>query len=97
MKYRARENCFNAIQYDNLNKEEVEEFLGEKTGAEIYDSAYKAGVHAPIRLLFIPTIEGEKRVKPSDFICKFKNGKTSVIDEDEFNRKFERIEDDLDE
>lgn len=64
------------IQFNgNSNKIEIKKWVGKELKYEVFsDSAYEAGVGAPCFSLFIPTLEGEMRAAPDDYIIKGVNG-----------------------
>lgn len=72
MKYRKKPVVIEAIQFNNLNKEEVEAFVGRGELAWILESetAYIAGVAPPISSLSIETKEGFMKAFPGDWIIK---------------------------
>lgn len=60
-----------AIQFNNLNYEEIEKFVGKKLRKEIEsETAYVAGKGAPVLSITIPTKEGDMKAFPSDWIIK---------------------------
>lgn len=75
MKYIKKPVVIEAVQYNNLNRKEIEEFVGTKLEQDVYsDTAYVAGMGAPIFSLTIPTLEGNMTALPGDFIIKGVNG-----------------------
>jgi hypothetical protein len=68
------------IQYNNLNKEEIETFVGKKIHQELEsETAYVAGQGPPIFSVSIETTNGIVKMYPSDWIQKNDNGDLSVI------------------
>lgn len=60
-----------AIQYNNLNKEEIEIFVGKKLHQELEsETAYLAGKGAPQFSILIETKEGVMKAMPNDWIIK---------------------------
>lgn len=60
-----------AIQYNNLNRKEVELFVGKKLKTELEsETAYLAGKGSPKFSLIIETKEGEMKAMPGDWIIK---------------------------
>lgn len=60
-----------AIQFNNINREEVEEFVGKKLTQELEsETAYVAGKGAPIFSIAIDTKEGIMKAFPGDWIIK---------------------------
>lgn len=71
MEYTKRPLTVEAIQFNNINREEVEAFVGRKLKQEIEsETAYIAGVAPPISSLTIPTKEGDMKAFPGDYIIK---------------------------
>lgn len=71
MNFRKRPVVIEAIRYTNLNKEEIEAFVGTILKSEIEsETAYEAGVAPPIQSITIPTKEGDMKAFPGDFIIK---------------------------
>ena len=78
------------IQYNgNSNKMEIEEWIGKELKCEVFsDSAYEAGMGAPYFSLFIPTLEGEMRADPYDYIIKGVNGEFYPCKPDIFEKTY---------
>lgn len=71
MKYRKKPVVIEAIQFNNINKEEIEVFVGKKLHQEIEsETAYIAGIAPPISSLSIETKEGVMKAFPGDWIIK---------------------------
>jgi len=70
-KFRKKPVEIEAIQYNNLNREEVEAFVGEKLEMELEsETAYVAGQGPPIFSIAINTKEGVMKAFPGDWIIK---------------------------
>jgi len=92
--YRKKPVVIEAIQYDGLNKEKIERFVGSSLKSEINDCAWKAGANvAPIRTLIIPTLEGDHKASPGDFIIRGVNGEFYPCKPDIFEKTYEAVED----
>ena len=92
MKYRKLPVVIDAIRYDGLNKEIVEEFVGDFLDSEINDCAYIAtGKVPPIRKLIIQTLEGKMFVSPGDYVIKGVNGEFYPCKPDIFYKTYEPI------
>jgi hypothetical protein len=60
-----------AIKYNNLNREEIERFVGKKLHQELEsETAYLAGKGAPIFSISIETKEGTMKAFPNDWIIR---------------------------
>ncbi len=69
--YRKRPIVIQAIQYNNLNRTKIEEFVGQELKQELEsEAAYIAGQGAPICSITIPTMEGNMKAMPGDYIIK---------------------------
>jgi len=70
-KYRKKPVVVEAIQYTNLNKREVDVFVGETLNREFEsETAYLAGKGFPVYSLLINTKEGVMKAYPGDWIIK---------------------------
>lgn len=59
------------IQYDGLNYSEIGVFIGQPLKPELEsETAYVAGVAPPIFSISIPTLEGDMKAMPNDYIIK---------------------------
>lgn len=89
MKYVKKSVEVDAIQYNNLNKKDIEQFVGEELKQELFsDSAYEAGKGAPLFSLTIPTLEGEMKALPGDYIIKGVNGEFYPCKPDIFKKTY---------
>lgn len=70
-KFKKKPVIIEAIQYNNLNREEIEKFVGKELKQELEsETAYLAGKGAPLFSLTIETKEGNMKVMPSDWVIK---------------------------
>lgn len=71
MQYRKKPVVIDAIQYISLNSQEIESFVGKtlKMAMES-ETAYVADQGAPIFSLIIPTLEGNMKVMPGDYVIR---------------------------
>lgn len=89
MKYVKKSVVVEAVQYDNLNKKDIEQFVGKELKQELFsDSAYEVGMGAPIFSLTIPTLEGEMKALPGDYIIKGVNGEFYPCKPDIFKKTY---------
>jgi hypothetical protein len=89
-KYRKKPVVIEAIQYNNINKDEIEAFVGKPLASEIEsETAYIAGQGAPIRSLTIETLEGNHKAMPGDFIIKGVNGEFYPCKPDIFEKTYD--------
>lgn len=88
MKYRKRPVVIEAVKYNGLNLVEIQKFIGESLETDFYDN----GVTAPILSLIIPTLEGDMKAKPGDYIIKGVNGEFYPCKPDIFEKTYELAE-----
>jgi hypothetical protein len=72
-KYRKKPVVIEAVQWNgNSNRQEIVDFLGQQElkTEEYSTTAYEAGMGAPSFSLIIPTLEGDMKANPGDFIIK---------------------------
>ena len=70
-KFRKKPVVIEAIQYNNLNRAEIEAFVGKKLNQELEtETAYLAGQGKPIFSLLIETKEGVMKAFKGDWIIK---------------------------
>lgn len=91
MKFRKKPVVIEAIQYNNLNKDEIDTFVGKVLDFEMSDSAYEAGVAPPMRVLCIPTLEGVMKASPFDWIIRGVSGEFYPCKPDIFEKTYERV------
>ena len=67
----------NRIQYNNLNRDEIEKFVGKKLHQELEsETAYLAGVAPPQFSISIETKDGIMKAFPGDWVVKTPTGIT---------------------
>jgi len=70
-KYRKKPVVIEAIQFNNINYEEIQEFIGSKVQVDLEsETAYLAGVAPPKFSISINTKEGIMKAFPGDYIIK---------------------------
>lgn len=70
-KFKKRPVTIEAIQYNQLNREEIQAFVGRKLHQELEsETAYLAGKGAPQFSLLIETKEGDMKVMNGDWVIK---------------------------
>lgn len=91
-KFRKKPVEIEAVQFTNINKEEIELFVGKPLKHEIEsDTAYIAGVAPPSSSLTIVTLEGEMKAMPGDWIIKGINGEFYPCKPDIFEKTYELV------
>ena len=82
------------VQYNgNTNRDEICKWVGNDLRTEVFsDSAYEAGMGVPYFSIFIPTLEGEMRAEPYDYIIKGVNGEFYPCKPDIFEKTYDVIE-----
>lgn len=94
MKYRKKPVVIEAIKFNGINNVEINDFVGKTLKVELEsETAYLAGKGVPIFSLFIPTLEGEMKALPGDFIIKGVNGEFYPCKPDIFEKTYEEVED----
>lgn len=92
MKYRKKPVVIEAIQFDNINYEEICAFVGMALLREIEsETAYQAGVAPPVLSVTIPTLEGNMKAMPGDWIIKGVNGEFYPCKPDIFEKTYEQV------
>lgn len=93
MKYRKKPVIIEAIQYNNLNRNEIEVFVGKKLNQELEtEAAYLAGKGTPKFSLIIETLEGNHRAMPDDYIIKGVQGEFYPCKPDIFEKTYEKVD-----
>ena len=88
-KYQKKPVVIEALQWDGLNLYEVKAFVGKDLEYEIYDTAWEAGVGAPIVEMKIKTLEGDHKCKIGDYIIKGVKGEFYPCKPDVFIMTYE--------
>lgn len=90
--YRKKPVVIEAVQYNNLNREEVAAFVGKTLEQRLEsETAYLAGQGAPQFSLRIPTLEGDMNAMPGDFIIKGVAGEFYPCKPDIFEKTYEAV------
>lgn len=93
MKYRKKPVEIEAIQYNGLNREEIEKFVSCKLEQELEtDLAYQVGCGAPIFNIAINTLEGKMKAIPGDYIIKGIKGEFYPCKPDIFEQTYEKVD-----
>ena len=92
MKFRKKPIVIEAVQYYNLNHHEIETFIGKKIEQELEsETAYLAGKAAPSFSLIIPTLEGDHKAMPGDWIIKGIEGEFYPCKDSIFKKTYEEV------
>ena len=92
MKYIKKSVEIEAVQFNGRNVGEIEVFVGKKLKCRVFsDTAYEAGVAAPIFEIDIETLEGVMTASPNDYIIKGVKGEFYPCREDIFNESYEKV------
>jgi hypothetical protein len=90
--YRKKPVVIEAVQYNNLNREEIEKFVGKKLHQELEtETAYLAGKGSPKFSLIIETLEGNHKAMPNDYIIKGIKGEFYPCKPDIFEATYEKL------
>lgn len=97
MKYRKKPVVIEAIQYNNLNLHEIEEFVGMRLLQELEtETAYLAGRGTPKFSILFETKEGVMKAMPGDYVIKepFPTGDRDFYPckPDIFEKTYEKVE-----
>lgn len=94
MKYRKKPVVIEAIQYNGINVQEIENFVGKKLQVELEtDAAYQVGKAAPVYSIIIPTLEGDMKAMPFDYIIKGVKGEFYPCKTYIFEQTYEKVAD----
>jgi len=92
-KYRKKPVVIEAIQYNNLNISEIENFVGKKLNKELENvSSYNANMLPPIFSIIIETLEGNHKALPGDYIIKGIHGEFYPCKPDIFKLTYEEVD-----
>jgi uncharacterized Zn finger protein (UPF0148 family) len=91
MKYTKKPVVIEALQIHG-NVSEIKEFIGNNGDAYIDDAAYQAGVHPPVTVVIIHTLEGDMRATDGDYIIKGVKGEFYPCRKDIFEETYEKID-----
>jgi hypothetical protein len=90
--YRKKPVVIEAVQYNNLNRKEIEKFVGKKLHQELEtETAYLAGKGSPKFSLIIETLEGNHKAMPNDYIIKGIKGEFYPCKPDIFEATYEKL------
>lgn len=93
MKYRKKPVVIEAIQYTGSNRQQICDFVGHELNVELEsETAYVAGVAPPIFSMIIPTLEGDHKAMPGDYIIKGVKGEFYPCKPDIFAMTYEPVE-----
>jgi hypothetical protein len=93
MRYKTKPCEIEAIQYNNLNRQEIEDFVGRKLTQQLEsETAYLAGEGTPKFSLIIDTLEGSYKAMPNDYIIKGLKGEFYPCKPDIFKMKYDLID-----
>ena len=91
-KFRKKPVVIEAVQYNNLNRAEIEAFVGKKLNRELEtETAYLAGKGTPKFSLIIETLEGNHKAMPNDYIIKGVQGEFYPCKPDIFEATYEAV------
>lgn len=92
-KYRKKPVVIEAVLWGgNHNLSEIEQFVGQKLKTELEsETAYVAGMGAPIFSVFIPTLEGVMKANKGDYIIKGVNGEFYPCKPDIFAKTYDEV------
>jgi hypothetical protein len=80
------------IQYNRLNKDEIQAFVGKELIMELEsETAYEAGVAPPTYSITIPTREGNMKAMPGDYIIKGVDGEFYPCKEKIFLKTYDLV------
>jgi hypothetical protein len=97
MKYRKKPVVIEAVQYTGINREEINAFVGLELKTELEsETAYVAGQGAPIFSLTIPTLEGDHKAMPGDYIIKGVKGEFYPCKPDIFMATYDIADEEFD-
>ena len=92
MKYKKKPVVIDAVQFNGRNVGEIEVFIGKKLKTRVFsETAYEAGVAAPLFEIDIETLEGVMTASPNDYIIKGVKGEFYPCREDIFNESYEKV------
>lgn len=92
-KFRKKPVEIEAIQYNNLNKEEIENFVGYELRSVIDSQHYDQGLPiSPTRFLYINTLEGEMQVNPGDYVIRGIKGEFYPCKPDIFEATYDKVD-----
>lgn len=88
-KFRKKPVVIEAIQWNNVNYKEISEFVGITLTPDLEsDAAYQTGQGQPVFSLSIPTLEGNMKAMPGDWIIKGVKGEFYPCKPDIFEQTY---------
>ena len=91
MKYVKKPVEIEALQiFGNIT--EIKEFIGNNGDVYIDNVAYQGGVHQPVTVVIIHTLEGDMRAIDGDYIIKGVKGEFYPCRKDIFEETYEKID-----
>lgn len=88
MKYRKEPVVIEAVEYTGYNIVEVQQFVGKKLDGDFYD----APNHNATMSITIPTLEGDMKAIPEDYIIKGVKGEFYLCKPDIFKQTYDPAE-----
>jgi hypothetical protein len=93
MKFRKKPVVIEAVQYTGLNHAEINSFVEADLDSEMEsETAYVAGQGPPSFSLIIPTLEGNHKAMPGDYIIRGVKGEYYPCKPDIFAMTYEPAE-----
>lgn len=92
-KYRKKPVTIEAVQYDGLNLEEIENFTNGNCRIEVYVAGYEAQIVPPAAKVEIYTLEGTMQANINDYIIKGVKGEFYPCKPDIFEQTYEEVND----
>jgi len=93
MKFRKKPVVIEAVLYTGLNVADINAFTGQDLDSEMEsETAYVAGQGPPIFSLIIPTLEGNHKAMPGDYIIRGVKGEYYPCKPDIFEMTYEPAE-----
>ena len=93
MRYKKKPVVIDAVQFNGRNVGEIVVFIGKKLKTRVFsETAYEAGVAAPLFEIDIETLEGVMTASPNDYIIKGVRGEFYPCKPDVFEQTYEKAE-----
>lgn len=90
-KFTKKPVTIEALQFKGFNPDEINEFVGKKLKLELEsETAYVAGQGPPVYSITIPTLEGDMKAMPGDWIIKGIKGEFYPCKPDIFAASYDR-------
>jgi hypothetical protein len=92
-KFRKKPVVIETVQYTGINAGEISSFVGNDLTVELEsETAYEAGQGQPIYSVIIPTLEGNMKAMPGDWVIKGVNGEFYPCKPGIFEKTYEPAE-----